>query len=93
MSKNEKYILTIGAVAHKLICAGTRCPANQGERQMMKIPNTGCIIFYSSKAAEKTISIMEFKDGETRIIVDPKGSGRCYVEVLDPKDGAVIGCI
>jgi hypothetical protein len=72
---------------------GAASPANQGERQMMKITNTGCTIFYSSKEAEKTISIMEFEDGETRIIVDPKGSGRCYVEVLDPEDGAVIGRI
>jgi hypothetical protein len=60
---------------------------------MMKINDSDWIIFYSSNEAEKTISIMEFEDGETRIIVDPKGSGRCYVEVLDPEDGAVIGRI
>ena len=60
---------------------------------MMKINDSDWIIFYSRKEAEKTISIIEFEDGETRIIVDPKGSGRCYVEVLDPEDGAVIGRI
>jgi hypothetical protein len=36
---------------------------------------------------------MGFEIGETRVSVDPKGSGRCYVEVLDLDDGEVIGRI
>ena len=48
-------------------------------------------LFNSVEEAAKMIAIMEFEDGETRINVDPKGSGRCFIEVLDLEDGAVIG--
>jgi hypothetical protein len=36
---------------------------------------------------------MGFEAGETRINIDPKGSGRCFVEVLDLEDGEVIGTV
>jgi hypothetical protein len=48
-------------------------------------------IFNDKAAAEAAIIAMGFEDGETRINIDPKGSGRCFVEVLDLEDGAVIG--
>jgi hypothetical protein len=50
-------------------------------------------IFENIAAAEKAIHVMGFEDGETRISIDPQGSGRCFVEVLDLEDGAVIGRI
>ena len=48
-------------------------------------------IFNDKTAAEAAIIAMGFEDGETRINIDPKGSGRCFVEVLDLEDGEVIG--
>ena len=51
------------------------------------------MIFSSVEDAQKAISIMGFDDGELRIIIDPKGSGRCLIEVLDLEDGMVIGRI
>lgn len=50
-------------------------------------------VFNSAEDAAKMIATMGFEDGETRIVVDPKGSGRCFVEVLDLDDGAVIARI
>jgi len=58
---------------------------------MQLIGNEPHKIFNSVEEAAKMIAIMEFEDGETRINVDPKGSGRCFIEVLDLEDGAVIG--
>jgi hypothetical protein len=60
---------------------------------MRLIGNEPHTIFNSVVDAQKMIAIMEFEDGETRIKVDPKGSGRCFVEVLDLQDGEVIGRI
>lgn len=58
---------------------------------MRLIGNEPPTLFNSIEEAEKMIATMEFEDGETRIKVDPKGSGRCFIEVLDLEDGAVIG--
>ncbi|NBT50451.1 MAG: hypothetical protein EBT12_02650 [Marivivens sp.] len=60
---------------------------------MQLIGNEPHKIFNSVEEAEKMIVIMEFEDGETRINIDPKGSGRCFVEVLDLEDGEPIGRI
>jgi hypothetical protein len=60
---------------------------------MMTLANKPHKIFHTAEDAAKTIAIMGFEDGETRINIDPKGSGRCFVEVLDLDDGAVIGRI
>jgi len=60
---------------------------------MIKITNQPHTIFNNVSAAEKAISDMGFENGETRIIVDTKGSGRCFVEVLDLEDGDVISRI
>ena len=56
-----------------------------------KITDKPHTIFNTTKAAESAISLMGFELGETRIIIDPKGSGRCFVEVVDIDDGVVIG--
>ena len=58
---------------------------------MRLIGDESHMIFSSVEEAEKMIATLEFEEGETRIRVDPKGSGRCFIEVLDPEDGAVIG--
>ena len=50
-------------------------------------------IFNSVDDAAAAIAVMGFEVGETRVSLDPKGSGRCYVEVLDLDDGEVIGRI
>jgi hypothetical protein len=50
-------------------------------------------IFNSVDDAVAAIALMGFEDGETRVSIDPKGSGRCFVEVLDIDDGTVIGRI
>lgn len=60
---------------------------------MRMIADQPHMIFSSVEAAQKAISIMGFDDGELRIIIDPKGSGRCLIEVLDLEDGMVIGRI
>jgi hypothetical protein len=60
---------------------------------MMTIANRPHIIFQNVGAAQKAIADMGFESGETRINIDPKGSGRCFVEVLDLEDGEVIGRI
>lgn len=60
---------------------------------MMTLTNKPHKIFNTAEDAAKTIAIMGFEDGETRINIDPKGSGRCFVEVLDLDDGEVIGRI
>jgi hypothetical protein len=60
---------------------------------MQLIGNEPHKIFNSVEEAEKMIEIMEFEVGETRINIDPKGSGRCFVEVLDLEDGEPIGRI
>ena len=48
-------------------------------------------IFNTVEAAEDAIAVMGFEAGETRISIDPKGSGRCFVEIIDLDDGVVIG--
>lgn len=58
---------------------------------MRLIGNEPPTLFNSVEEAAKMIATMKFEDGETRIKVDPKGSGRCFIEILDPEDGAVIG--
>jgi len=50
-------------------------------------------IFNTKAEAEDLIKVMGLEDGETRINVDPKGSGRCFIEILDIEDGEVIGHI
>jgi ABC-type uncharacterized transport system ATPase subunit len=60
---------------------------------MRMITDEPHMIFASVKDAQKAISVMGFDDGELRIIIDPKGSGRCVIEVLDLEDGKVIGRI
>jgi hypothetical protein len=60
---------------------------------MRLIGNEPHKIFNSVEQAEKMIATMQFEDGETKINVDPKGSGRCFVEVLDLENGDVIGRI
>lgn len=60
---------------------------------MMTLTNRPHKIFNSAAEAAKVIAEMEFEAGETRVNIDPKGSGRCFVEVLDLDDGAVIGRI
>ena len=50
-------------------------------------------IFTTKAEAEALIKVMGLEDGETRINVDPKGSGRCFIEILDIEDGEVIGHI
>jgi len=46
-------------------------------------------IFNDRLAAEKACRLMEAN--EYRIKEDPKGSGRCLVEILDEDDGMVLG--
>jgi len=58
---------------------------------MKLIGNEPPTLFSSVEEAKKMIATMGFEEGETRIKVDPKGSGRCFIEVLDLEDGAVIG--
>jgi hypothetical protein len=60
---------------------------------MMLTINKPHKIFNSVDDAAAAIALMGFEDGETRVSVDPKGSGRCFVEVLDLDDGEVIGRI
>ena len=60
---------------------------------MMILLNIPHKIFKSVDDAVAAIAVMGFEVGETRVSVDPKGSGRCYVEVLDLDDGEVIGRI
>jgi hypothetical protein len=60
---------------------------------MMRLTNQPHKTFNSVDAAVAVIALMGFEDGETRVCVDPKGSGRCFVEVLDLDDGAVISRI
>ena len=60
---------------------------------MRMIGDEAHMIFSSVEDAKKAISIMGFDDGELRIKIDPKGSGRCFIEVLDLEDGEVIGRI
>jgi len=58
---------------------------------MMTLLNKTHKIFNTVDDAAKAIAIMGFEAGETRINIDPKGSGRCFIEVLDIDDGEVIG--
>ena len=60
---------------------------------MMTLTSRPHKIFNSAAEAAKVIAEMEFEAGETRVNIDPQGSGRCFVEVLDLDDGAVIGRI
>jgi len=60
---------------------------------MMLTTNKPHKIFTNEDAAAAVIAVMGFESGETRIMIDPKGSGRCFVEVLDLDDGEVIGRI
>jgi hypothetical protein len=50
-------------------------------------------IFTTEAEAAATVALLGFEDGETRIQIDPKGSGRCLIEVLDLETGEVIGKI
>ena len=60
---------------------------------MMILLNKPHKVFNSVDDAAAAIAVMGFEVGETRVSLDPKGSGRCYVEVLDLDDGEVIGRI
>lgn len=50
-------------------------------------------IFNNFEEASALVATMGFEEGETRISVDPKGSGRCFIEIIDLDDGEVIGRI
>jgi len=55
----------------------------------LKIANSAYKIFNSVEAAEKVV--IGWDAGSYRINVDPKGSGRCFIEVLDEETGEVLG--
>lgn len=55
----------------------------------MNILNHPHTIFNTRKDAEHICRLMEAN--EFRIVEDPKGSGRCIVEILDVEDGTVLG--
>jgi hypothetical protein len=57
------------------------------------IENAAYKIFNTEAAAFDALTALGFEDGELVVRVDPKGSGRCFIEVLDLDDGAVIGRI
>jgi len=57
------------------------------------IENAAYKIFNTEADAIAALTALDFEDGELAIRVDPKGSGRCFIEVLDLDDGAVIGRI
>lgn len=67
--------------------------ANEVKEHEMMLINKPHKIFNSVEEALATIELMSFEEGETRINVDPNGSGRCFVEVFDLQDGEVIGRI
>ena len=57
------------------------------------IKNAAYKIFNTEADAVAALTALGFEDGELVVRVDPKGSGRCFIEVLDLDDGAVIGRI
>ena len=56
---------------------------------MMAMLNNPHTIFNNRALAEHTCRLME--PNEYRIKEDPKGSGRCIVEILDEEDRTVLG--
>lgn len=46
-------------------------------------------IFSTEDAARKVVS--DWPAGSYNINVDPKGSGRCFIEILDEETGDVLG--
>lgn len=48
-------------------------------------------LFNTEAEARTTVARMGLGEDEVRICVDPKGSGRAYIEVLDEDTGEVIG--
>lgn len=57
----------------------------------MMIGNKPHTLFNNYAAAEKVTVDMEAN--EFRIDVDPKGSGRCVIRILDEETGEVIGTL
>lgn len=55
----------------------------------MSILNHPHTVFNNRQAAEHTCRLME--SNEYNIKEDPKGSGRCIIEILDEEDGTVLG--
>ena len=45
---------------------------------------------FANEAEAKAI-VSDWDEAEFRINIDPKGSGRCFVEILDEETGEVIG--
>jgi|TARA_R110000796_G_scaffold211516_1_gene327656 hypothetical protein len=58
----------------------------QGTEPMMNLPAK---VFNDYAAAAHTCRFMDA--AEFRIVTDPKGSGRCNVEILDEDTGEVVG--
>ena len=68
--------------------------ATTGETEMFETIDMATYkIFNTEAAANLALMALGFDDGELRVCVDPKGSGRCFIEVLDLDDGKVIGRI
>ena len=55
----------------------------------MSILNHPHKVFNNRQGAEHTCRLME--SNEYNIKEDPKGSGRCIIEILDEEDGTVLG--
>jgi len=71
-----------------------RADAHNGRTTMRATIETGAYKIFNTEAAAITaVAALGFDDGELAVCVDPNGSGRCFIEVLDLDDGAVIGRI
>lgn len=57
----------------------------------MMIGNEPHTLFNNYAAAEKVT--VDIEANEFRIDVDPKGSGRCVIRILDEETGEVIGTL
>ena len=55
----------------------------------MNIANQPHTVFNTEAAA--MLICDDFESNEFRVVTDPKGSGRCIVEMLDEETGEVIG--
>ena len=57
---------------------------------LLNLPPT---VFNSTVDAEQAAKLMELKHNEYKVVVDPTGTGKCIVVVMDPLDGFEIGKI
>jgi hypothetical protein len=57
---------------------------------LLNLPPT---VFDSTADAEQAAKLMELEHNEYKVVVDPTGTGKCIVAVLDPVDGMEIGKI